>query len=156
MSTIEYVKFEDVDPTEFIPLLNKEKLREHFVAHALFDVTLVKAWMAGKIEVDASRGCKVRAVLVNANLAGWCGIQREDGKYEIAIVIDESYWGIGVKIFHEVMAWASYFNHQTVFIHFLNTRPDYKFLRKIARNVYQSELLGSKFTTYELEVKSVQ
>ena len=154
MNTIEYVKFEEVDPAEFIPLLNKEKLREHLIVHELFDVKLVKSWIASTIEVDASSGCKVRAVLVDENLAGWCGIQLEDGKYEVAIVIDEGYWGVGVKIFQEIMVWAKYFNHKTVYIHFLHTRPEYKFLRKIAKNVYQSELLGSKFTTYELEVES--
>lgn len=154
MSTIEYVKFEEVDPTEFVFLLNKEKLRKHLVDHELFDVELAKSWMAGKMEVDASSGCKVRAVLVNSDLAGWCGIQLEDGKYEIAIVIDESYWGIGVKIFQDIMVWAKGFNHKTVFVHFLHTRPEYKFFRKISKNVYQSELLGSKFTTYELEVES--
>jgi len=154
MNNIEYVKLEEVSPTEFIPLLNKEKLREHLIVHELFDVELVKSWIASKIEVDASSGCKVRAVLVNANLAGWCGIQLEDGKHEIAIVIDERYWGVGMEIFQEIMAWAKDFNHKTVFIHFLHTRPEYKFLRKIAKNVYQSELLGSKFTTYELEVEN--
>ncbi len=154
MNTIEYVKFVELDPAEFIPLLNKEKLRKHLIDHALFDVELVKSWIASKIEVDAFDGCKVRAVLVNANLAGWCGIQLEDGKYEVAIVIDESYWGIGVKIFQDIMVWAKDFNHKTVFIHFLYTRPEYKFLRKIAKNVSQSELYGSQFTTYELEVDS--
>ncbi len=52
------------------------------------------------------------------------------------------------------MVWAKDFNHKTVFIHFLYTRPEYKFLRKIAKNVSQSELYGSQFTTYELEVDS--
>lgn len=155
MSTIEYIKFEEVNPSEFIPLLNKDKLREHLIDHHLFDLELVKSWMASKIEVDASNGCKVRAILIDANLAGWCGIQLENGKYEIAIVIDESYWGVGIKIFQEIMVWAKGLNHKTVYIHLLHTRPEYKFLRKISRTVYQSELLGSKFTTYELEVKSV-
>jgi hypothetical protein len=155
MSTIEFIKFEAVDPSEFIPLLNKDKLREHLIGHDLFDLKMVNSWIASKIEVDALGGCKVRAVLVDANLAGWCGIQLEDGKYEVAIVIDERYWGVGIKIFKEVMVWAKSFNHKTVFIHFLHTRPEYKFLSKIAKNVYQSELLGSKFTTYELEVESV-
>lgn len=154
MSTIKYIKFEEVDSTEFIPLLNKDKLREHLISHDLFDLELVKSWMVSKIEVDACSGCKVRAILVENNLAGWCGIQFENGKYEVAVVIDESYWGLGIKIFQEVMAWAKDFNHETVFIHLFHTRPEYRFLRKIAKNVYQSELLGGKFTTYELEVKS--
>ena len=77
----------------------------------------------------------------------------EDEKYEIAIVIDDDYWGLGIKIFREIMNWAKELDHRTVFIHFLHTRPEYKFLRKISKNVYESELLGSKFTTYELAVE---
>jgi hypothetical protein len=142
MSTIEYIKFEEVDPSQFIPLLNKDKLREHLIGHNLFDLELVNSWMAGKIAIDGSSGCKVRAVLVDSNLAGWCGIQLEVGKYEVALVIDESYWGAGIKIFQEILVWAKSFNHKTVFIHFLYTRPEYKFLRKIAKTVYQSERRG--------------
>jgi len=36
MNTIEYVKFVELDPAEFIPLLNKEKLRKHLIDHALY------------------------------------------------------------------------------------------------------------------------
>lgn len=155
MSSIEYIKFEEVAPSEFMPLLNQHKLREHLVDHDLFDLELAKSWMANKIKVDSSCGCKVRAIFVDANLAGWCGIQLEDGKYEIAIVIDERYWGIGMRIFNEMMIWAKSFNHKTLFIHFLDTRPEYKFLRKIAKNVYQSKFMERNFTTYELEIKNV-
>jgi hypothetical protein len=133
--------------------LNKSKIRQHLIEHKLFDIELTKLWMHNKIKVNLQTGCKIRAVLINNNLAGWCGIQSEYGKYEIAIVIDEVYWGLGIKIFNEVMKWAKDFNHQTALIHFLYTRPEYKFLRKISKNVYQSDIFGSKFNTYEIEVK---
>lgn len=152
MNCIEYVKFSDVSPLEFLPLLNKQKIREHLVAHQLFDEGTVKAWLATKIEVDSFPGCKVRAIVVDGQLAGWCGIQLENEKYEIAIVLDDNYWGLGIKIFRELMGWAKVLGHQTIFIHFLYTRPEYKFLRKISKNVFKSELLESKFTTYELAV----
>ncbi|MCB1668421.1 MAG: N-acetyltransferase [Porticoccaceae bacterium] len=152
---IEYVKLDEVVSEDFIPLLNKENLRRHLVRHDLFNAEMVKDWIAGKVELDSSEGCKIRAVLIDSQLAGWCGIQSEDGKYEIAIVIDDRYWGVGVKIFRDVMAWAEELGHKTVFIHFLYSRPEYKFLRKIARNVFVSEFLGSQFTTYELEVEKV-
>ncbi|MCF7981581.1 MAG: GNAT family N-acetyltransferase [Pseudomonadales bacterium] len=105
-----------------------------------------------KIEVDSFPGCKVRAIVVDGQLAGWCGIQFEDEKYEIAIVLDDGYWGLGKTIFRDLMGWAKELGHQTIFIHFLYTRPEYKFLRKISKNVFKSEFLGSKFTTYELAV----
>ncbi|WP_051358124.1 GNAT family N-acetyltransferase [Rubidibacter lacunae] len=112
----------------------------------------VKAWIETKIEADSSPGCKVRAVVVNQQLAGWCGIQLEGEKYEIAIVIDNSYWGLGRKIFREIMVWAKDFGHTTVFIHLLYSRQEYKFLRKISKNVYESKLFGNKFRTYEISI----
>ena len=153
MDGIEYVKLSEVNPAEFVPLLNKQKIRKHLINHPLFDEQTAKAWLETKVEVDSYQGCKVRAIFVDKQLAGWCGIQLEDEKYEIAIVIDDDYWGLGIKIFHEIMSWAKELGHRTVFIHFLHTRPEYKFLRKISKNVYESELLGSKFTTYELAVE---
>lgn len=153
MNGIEYIKLSEVNPAEFVPLLNKQKIRKHLINHPLFDVETAKAWLEAKVEVDSYQGCKVRAIFVDKQLAGWCGIQLEDEKYEIAIVIDDDYWGLGIKIFREIMSWAKELGHRTVFIHFLHTRPEYKFLRKISKNVYESELLGSKFTTYELAVE---
>ena len=153
MNGVEYVKLSEVNPAEFVPLLNKQKIRKHLINHPLFDEQTAKAWLEAKVGVDSYQGCKVRAIFVDKQLAGWCGIQLEDEKYEIAIVIDDDYWGLGIKIFREIMSWAKELGHRTVFIHFLHTRPEYKFLRKISKNVYESELLGSKFTTYELAVE---
>ena len=123
------------------------------IPHELFDIDTTAAWMESKIEVDTSHGCKVRAINVDNKFIGWCGIQFEDGKYEIAIVIDDSSWGLGIKIFHEIMNWAKIIGHKEVYIHFLHTRPKYKFLQKLSKKFYESELFGSKFNTYQLAVK---
>ena len=152
MNSIVYVKLNEVNSNEFIPLLNKHKIREHLIKHELFDESTAKEWLESKIKVDSFVGCKVRAIVIDKQLAGWCGIQLEDEKYEIAVVIDDGYWGLGKKIFRDIMAWAKELGHETIYIHFLYTRPEYKYLRKISKNVYESELLGSKFTTYELAV----
>ena len=153
MDTIEYVKFDQLSPESFLPLLNKLKIREHLIQHELFDLNSTSTWMQSKVVVDSSLGCKVRAINVNQQLIGWCGIQLEDSKYEIAIVIDDKSWGVGVKIFHEIMSWAKILGHDEVYINFLHTRPKYKFLNKMAKQVYESELFGSKFNTYQLTVK---
>lgn len=156
MHSLEYVKFTDIKPLEFLPVLNKRSTREHLVDHDLFNLEMVTDWIQEKIEVDAAEGCRVRAIKVKNTLAGWCGIQLEEGKYEIAIVIDDSYWGIGKQIFREIMRWAKELGHKTIFIHFLHSRPEYKFLKKLSKNVYESELMGSKFMTYELEIDRIQ
>jgi len=151
--TIKYVKLNDVNSYDFVSLLNSRKTREHLIQHEYFNTDTVEAWIRSKIEIDSFRGCKVRAIICENHLAGWCGIQFEDGKYEVAIVIDEKYWGLGKKVFSKMMRWAKELGHDHVYIHLLHTRPEYKFLQKISRNVYQTELLGNRFTTYQLEVK---
>lgn len=152
MNCIEYVKLNEIEPIEFLPLLNKQTTREYLVDHELFDTDKVRVWIQSKIDVDASQGCRVRAITVDKQLAGWCGIQLEEGIYEIAVVIDDGYWGLGRSVFREIMIWAKELSHTTICIHLLHTRPEYAFLRKLSKDVYESELLGSKFTTYELEV----
>jgi GNAT superfamily N-acetyltransferase len=152
MTEINYVEFQNIAPEDFIPVLNKQTTREHLVDHALFDIALAKDWILDKVRVDQITGCKVRAIVIDTVFVGWCGIQYENDGYEIAIVIDDQYWGIGKRVFVDILSWAKDFGHKTVCIHLLHTRPEYKFLRKIANRVYESELLGSKFTTYELSV----
>ena len=152
MSTVHYVKFDDVIPVDFLSILNSQKNRKHLIEHDIFDESSAKAWIGSKIKVDSTDGCRVRAVIYKNKLAGWCGIQLEEEKYEIAIVIDSEHWGLGNIIFKDIMHWAKELDHKYVFIHFLHTRPEYKFLNKIAINVYETEMFGDKFTTYQLAV----
>ena len=153
MSALDYLQFDEVNPRDFLPLLNSQRTRAHLIEHEQFTIESVMAWMRGKMDVDAEHGCRVRAVMCESKLAGWCGIQCEEGNYEIAIVIDEKFWGLGKQVFQEMMACAKELGHKEVFIHFLHTRPDYKFLQKIASNVFETQLFGNKFTSYQLTVK---
>ena len=153
MNIIKYLSFNEINPTDFLSFLNKKKVRTHLIEHVLFDIDSVNDWIDSKIKLNDIDGCSVRAIVCNDQLAGWCGIQLEDGKYEVAIVIDDQYWGLGKTVFQDMMNWAKEFGHDEVFIHFLHTRPEYKFLQKLAINVFETEMLGSKFMTYQLAVK---
>ena len=148
-----YIKFDEVNPNEFMALLNNPKNRTHLIAHDIFTLDSAKAWINSKIEVNSILGCKVRAIFYKNELVGWCAIQLQEEQYEIAIIINDTSWGLGTNVFKDMMKWAKELGHHEVYIHFLHTRPNYKFLEKIAKNVYKTELLNNKFTTYELEVK---
>lgn len=152
MHPIEYRALNQIDPDQLLSLLNKERVRSHLMKHQLFDRESLQSWLKGKIEMDATRGCRVRAIVVDDQCVGWCGLQHDNGEYEIAVVLDDSHWGLGRKIFRDLMAWAKDLGHQTVSIHFFHTRPEYKFLRKIARSVHESHIMDNKFTTYRLSV----
>jgi len=152
MNRLNYVEFSRINPEDFKDLLNKEKIREHLVKHDLFDSSTIKEWIRTKVEMDSINGCRVRGIVSNHHLAGWCGIQLEKGNYEIAIVLDRKFWGLGLTVFREIMLWARDLGHDEVYIHFLDTRPEYKFLRKISKNVFTSELYGRNYTTYQISV----
>lgn len=102
MKRIEYVRLQEVDPAGFAALLNKKKTGEHLLEHQHFTVGTVQRWMKTKIDESSSRGCKVRAVFVDDQLAGWCSIQPDENRHEFAIVVNEGHWGLG----YFVMSWA--------------------------------------------------
>jgi len=150
MSDITYVNIDDLDRAAFLKILNKDKLRKHLVSHSRFDSALLDEWIEEKRKIDSTTGCKVKGIIVNGAVAGWCGIQFENDAYELAIVLDEDYWGLGIAIFKDLMHWARGLGHNRVVLHLLNTRPEYQFLRKMAARVYESTLFGQSYTSYEL------
>jgi len=153
-SVISYSEIHEVNPNDFIELLNSKKTREHLIEHEPFDSETINTWIKSKEKVNATKGCKIRAISCDNELAGWCGIQYESGKYEIAIVINDKFWGIGKNVFQEIMCWAKELGHNKVEIHLLESRPEYKFLQKISTNVFESQVLGRKFITYQLDVNN--
>lgn len=152
MIEIDYVDLRSLNQEELKNILNKGKVREHLVSHEDFDKRNLIAWIDEKIEMDARLGCKVRGIKVNGKAAGWCGIQFEAGTYELALVLDDEFWGIGTVVFKELMLWASEGGLNSVVLHLFHTRPKYRFLKNMAIRVYQSMIFGQKFTTYELKV----
>ena len=152
MNRIEYVKFSDVTPEDFIPILNEDSIRGHLIEHGLFDKKTVTEWVVGKIESGSTQGCRIRAVYSDSILVGWCGIQEDDSGYELAIVTSKAVWGIGIQIFRDLMLWAKDLGHEEVVIHLLESRPVYKVLEKIAVKTHTTEMLGRKFVTYHIAV----
>ncbi len=152
MSRIHYRTFDQLNPDDFLPILNQSSLRTHLIDHQLFDQVSVRSWIDSKMAVDAEPGCRVRAVYWNDELVGWCGIQYEDNLWELAIVIEQRAWGIGKQLFKKLLNWASELGHKEVVIHLLETRRSYQFLQTMARKVETVELLGRNFTRYYLAI----
>lgn len=152
MREIKYVNLGELNPEDLRTILNKQRTREHLIEHPLFNSNTIMSWIQEKCEVDRTEGCRVRGIILGNSIAGWCGIQHEDEKYEIAIVLDEKFWGIGKKVFYDILGWAKELGHNEVFIHFLHTRPKYKFLSEVSSNVFETEMFGNKFTTYQIAI----
>lgn len=152
MNNIEYLNFELINSLDLMTVVNEESLREHLIDHPYFDSASIKTWINDKIEIDAEPGCRVRAVLIEGKLAGWCGIQPDDKGFEIAIVISQRFWGFGVPIFNAMKSWARELGHKEVLFHLLDSRRKYKALEKIATKVHHTEMLGRSFTTYYFSI----
>jgi len=153
MSNIEFIPFSVVKPDELLKIANEESLRTHLVDHPLFDAISLQEWMTDKLNIDATKGCRIRAVLIDGTLAGWCGIQPDSSGYELAIVISQRFWGYGIAIFKNIMTWAKEFGHKEILFHLLESRPEYKALGKMSTKVYISQRLGRQFTTYHVAVR---
>ncbi len=152
MNTIEYANFKHVNPEDFFQVLNEQPLRKPLMDHVQFDSVSIKKWMDGKIQAESIPGCRVRAVLIDGVLAGWCGIQPYDNGFEIAIIISKPFRGFGISLFKTLMRWAKEFGHTEIMFHLLETRPEYRFLKRKASKVQKTTLLGRSFTTYVISV----
>ncbi|MEQ3694131.1 MAG: GNAT family N-acetyltransferase [Thalassolituus sp.] len=153
MSEIQYLPLNSVDIEDLLTLMNKHKTRRHLMNYPVFDLESIQAWVDAKEQIDTLPGCRVRAIVIDRLLAGWCAIQQEGGDYELAIILDEVHWGLGKQIFRELMRWAKELKHDVVLIHLLETRREYKFLRRQALEVSKSSVMGHHFLTYKLKVK---
>lgn len=152
MNNIAFRQFAEVSAEAMASLLNEDSLRTHLIEHPYFDAETVQAWMDEKTAVDAEAGCRIRAVMVGGELAGWCGIQPDDEGVELAVVISQRYWGAGVAVFKVMLSWARELGHEHVRFHLLDSRRDYRALRAMASSVTESQMLGRTFTTYCIPV----
>ncbi|HDS1200790.1 TPA: N-acetyltransferase [Shewanella algae] len=155
MGSINFISLDKIDPEEFIPILNKVSTRKHLITHDEFDSSSARSWIDDKLNEDRSDGCIVRAIETGGSLVGWCGIQLSELGFEIAIVLDNACWGIGKDVFNSLIYWAKDYGHKVLYIHLLHTRPEYYFLRRMSQRVFQTEMLGDRFTTYELNVENL-
>jgi hypothetical protein len=135
-------------------VLNEPALRVHLMAHPNFDLDSIRVWMADKMKINQLEGCCVQAVLIDGELAGWCGIQPDEDCFELAIVISQRFWEAGLSIFKTLMSWASAFGHEEVLFHLLATRREYKSIAELATKVHQTALSGHTFTTYFFSLQS--
>ncbi|WP_210398153.1 GNAT family N-acetyltransferase [Motiliproteus sediminis] len=152
MSQIKFLKFNEINHDDLMAIVNEDSLRTHLIEHPYFDEARLQSWIAEKIDIDAMDGCRVRAVYIDEELAGWCGIQPDSHGFELAIVLSKKFWGSGRAIFNTLICWAKELEHQEVLFHLLDSRREYRSLNQLATKVYKTELSGRCFTTYHLQV----
>ncbi|BFM04985.1 GNAT family N-acetyltransferase [Halioxenophilus aromaticivorans] len=153
MLSITYPTLAEVDQTQLLAILNAQSTRSHLVAHNPFNPHSLQQWVTDKQALDDQPGYKVRAVVVDDELAGWCGLQPDEQSVEAAIVVAKHYWGLGPRVFADLLHWAKSFGHKEVVIHLLHSRRVYRHLERRAIRMATSERLGQRFTSYVFAVE---
>ncbi|MCG8673680.1 MAG: hypothetical protein MI867_30105, partial [Pseudomonadales bacterium] len=92
MNNVEYTSLQDLDRVDLLRLLNTEKVGEHLASHDKFNEDSLEEWIAQKTNVNSTTGCVIKGIKFDDKVAGWCGIQFENGAYELALVLDEEFW----------------------------------------------------------------
>jgi len=152
MTDVNFVHFKDVDPEDWLPVVNEQDLRKHLIHHENFTSSSIREWINDKLEIDSLVGCRIRAIYIDGSLAGWCGIQPDDNNFELAIVLSQQFWGAGIPIFKALMLWVKELGHQEVVFHLLDSRPEYKSLINLSSRICKTQLLGRCFTSYYISV----
>ena len=150
MKGLQYCALSAADQAALLALVNSAEVRSHLVEHPEFDRTTLAEWVSSKMEIHEHPQYCVYAVLEDNELAGWCGIQPDDDGAELAIVISKAHWGLGLRVFRDMMEWSRKVGHEEVLFHLLETRRHYRALEKMAKEVRRSERLGRTFSTYVL------
>ena len=89
---------------QWLDLFNNKKVRRHMpLASDFVDTEWVENWIRLKIESSENCPFKVQSVWINENFAGWAAIQKDDIDYEMAIVLNPTYWGVGINVFQRLI-----------------------------------------------------
>ncbi len=148
MHDIRYVTLESTNANQLLDILNDPAVRNHLIAHDTFNEQTLTQWLIEKQTIDSQHHFLVRTVLVDDTLAGWCGIQPDINGAELAIVLTPTHWGVGPRVFKQLINWANQLGHDEAVIHLLESRKPYPFIRRRAMRYQQSTLLGHRFNTY--------
>lgn len=102
--TIEFKQLREIRPSDIIELMNNPHVRRHMpLAKEAFDEAAYHTFIVEKTRLWAEHGYGPWAFLVDGNFAGWGGLQFEQGDADLALVLHPKYWGLGKKLYEEII-----------------------------------------------------
>ena len=150
---IKYIHINDCNRTDLTRILNDKMVRRHLVDHPEFGPDEIEEWVKQKAKVDKDPNCRVRGIVIKGELAGWCGIQVENGQYDLGIILSPAFWGYGHTVFWDLLKWSKELEHKEVFIHLLESRPESKAIqRRIGASITSTQMMGRSFRSYKISV----
>jgi len=101
---IDLVRLTEVPLDAVVALLNEPRNTRHMPLSTPFTPDTAREWVQAKDGQWVSNGYGPWAVLVEGDLAGWGGFQREPNGADFALVLFPRYWGHGAAITRNVLA----------------------------------------------------
>lgn len=74
--------------------------------------------------------------------------------YELALVLDAAWWGVGRRVYQALLTWARTFGHATVLVRLHQSRRPSTWLLQLALSVESHAHMGSHFVTHRIPVPS--
>lgn len=97
----------EIDKDEMIKLMNHPLILRHMpLATAKFDDEKYTQFIKAKEKIWNEKGYGPWAFVINGKLAGWGGLQPENGDVEIALVLHPKYWGLGKIAYDKIINYA--------------------------------------------------
>ena len=102
---IEFKKLEEIPKSAVIDLMNNFLVRRQMpLLQGVFTEQDCEKFVNAKKQMWEEHGYGPWAFVVENSFAGWGGIQPEDGEADLALVLHPNFWGLGKKLYKEVIA----------------------------------------------------
>lgn len=101
---IEFKRLGEIANSDIIELMNNPRVREHMpLANDIFSEIGCDHFIEAKEQLWREHGYGPWAFIIDGQFGGWGGLQPENGEADLALVLHPDCWGIGKKVFREIM-----------------------------------------------------
>lgn len=97
--TITFAPLSGIDPADLITLMNDPHVRRHLpLARGVFGADDCTHFLAAKAAHWAEHGYGPWAFYVEGDFAGWGGLQAQGDDFDVGLVLNRRYWGLGPRL----------------------------------------------------------
>jgi len=153
---IEFKRLTEVKKSDIIELMNNQLVRRQMpLLVDEFNESICDEFIAGKEQLWAEHGYGPWAFFADNQFAGWGGLQPENGEADLALVLHPNYWGIGKKIYKEIVKRAfDSMNLKSITVLFPPTRTRVKGLLRLGfKKDSELEVNGERFIRYRIDIR---
>ncbi|MCH6258502.1 GNAT family N-acetyltransferase [Puniceicoccaceae bacterium K14] len=101
---IEFKRLSEVARSGIIELMNNQLVRRQMpLAPSNFNEIDCERFIAAKEQLWTEHGYGPWAFVIDGRFGGWGGLQSENGEADLALVLHPNYWGVGKKIYTEIV-----------------------------------------------------